>query len=138
LQFHGAARGVMMLTQIAAGRKNHFWWELNGSQASLKWEQERPNELWIGHRESPNEIVLKDPSLMQPSTRQYAAYPGGHAEGYPDTHKQLFKEFYAYLAAGDFEASQSFPTFADGWRELVMCEAIQTSAREKRWVEVDF
>ena len=137
LQFQGGARGVMMLTQVAAGRKNHFWWELNGSQASLKWEQERPNELWVGYRERPNEVVIKDPSLMQPSARRYAAYPGGHAEGYPDTHTQLFKEFYAYISAGDFDAPQSFPTFTDGWRELSLCEAILTSAKEKRWVEVE-
>ncbi len=137
LHFHGGARGVLMLTQVAAGRKNHFWWELNGSQASLKWEQERPNELWVGHRERPNEVVIKDPSLMQPSVRRYAAYPGGHAEGYPDTHTQLFKEFYEYLTAGDFDAPQAFPTFVDGWRELSLCEAIQSSAREKRWVEVE-
>lgn len=136
-QLENGARGSVTLSQISAGRKNHFWWEINGSKSSLKWEQERPNELWLGYRERENGLVLKDPSLMQASTRRYAGYPGGHAEGYPDTHTQSFRELYGYLAAGDFDAPRPFPTFEDGWRELVLCEAVQRSAVERRWVEID-
>ena len=136
-QFEGGARGSVTLSQISAGRKNHFWWEVGGSKGSMKWEQERPNELWLGYRDRENGLVLKDPSLMQSATRQYASYPGGHAEGYPDTHKQLFREFYAYIAAGNFDAPRLFPTFEDGWRELVLCEAVQRSAVEQRWFEIE-
>jgi predicted dehydrogenase len=136
-QFDNGARGGLTLSQISAGRKNHFWWEINGSKGSLKWEQERPNELWLGFRERENGLVLKDPSLMHPATRRYAGYPGGHAEGYPDTHMQLFRDLYAYITAGDLDAPCPFPTFEDGWRELVLCDAIQRSALERRWVEVE-
>jgi predicted dehydrogenase len=137
-QFENGARGSVSLSQVSAGRKNHFWWEINGSKGSLKWEQERPNEMWLGFRERENGLVLKDPSLMQPATRRYAGYPGGHAEGYPDTHTQLFRELYAYIAAGDLDAPPPFPTFEDGWHELVLCEAVQRSATERRWVDVKF
>lgn len=136
LRFNNGARGTLLLSQINAGRKNNFWWEVNGSQASLYWRQETPNQLWIGHRDSPNELLLKDPALMSPSARASAAYPGGHAEGYPDTFKQLFKAVYAYLAAGDLGQPRSFPTFRDGWRELVLCDAIALSSAEQRWVKV--
>jgi len=88
-QFEGGARGSVTLSQISAGRKNHFWWEVSGSKGSMKWEQERPNELWLGYRERENGLVLKDPSLMQSEARRYAGYPGGHAEGYPDTHSSF-------------------------------------------------
>jgi predicted dehydrogenase len=121
---------------VSAGRKNNFWWEINGSKASMSWRQENPNELWIGYREKLNEVLIKDPSLMQPSARSIASYPGGHAEGYPDTFVQLFKSFYGYIAAGDFNKERPFATFEDGRRELVLCEAIQQSAEERRWVEV--
>jgi predicted dehydrogenase len=94
--------------------------------------------MWLGFRERENGLVLKDPSLMQPATRRYAGYPGGHAEGYPDTHTQLFRELYAYIAAGDLDAPPPFPTFEDGWHELVLCEAVQRSATERRWVDVKF
>ena len=135
-QFENGARGSVVLSQISAGRKNHFWWEINGSKGSLKWEQERPNEMWLGFRERENGLLLKDPSLMQPAARRYSGYPGGHAEGYPDTHTQLFREVHAYIAAGDLDAPRPFPTFEDGWRELALCDAVQRSAEERRWVDV--
>jgi predicted dehydrogenase len=136
LRFNNGARGTLLLSQINAGRKNNFWWEINGSQASLYWRQETPNQLWIGRRDSPNELLLKDPALMHPGAREYASYPGGHAEGYPDTFKQLFKAVYDYIARGDFSQPKPFPTFRDGWRGLVMCDAIALSSAEQRWVKV--
>ena len=73
---------------------------------------------------------------MSPETSGYAAYPGGHAEGYPDTFVQLFKDFYAYLDAGDLSATRTFPTFETGHEEMRMCEAIAQSARERQWVKI--
>ena len=68
--------------------------------------------------------------------RKAAYLPGGHAEGYPDTFVQLFRDFYGYLDAGDFEARRPFPTFANGNHELLLCEAIAKSAHERAWVPV--
>ncbi|MBN1538476.1 MAG: Gfo/Idh/MocA family oxidoreductase [Anaerolineales bacterium] len=136
VKFNNGARAVATFSQINAGRKNHFFWEINGSLASMWWDQENPNELWIGHRDQPNEMVIKDPALMQAEARSYAGYPGGHAEGYPDTHMRLFKTVYETIALGDFNQIPSYPTFEDGWRELVLCEAIQKSAVEGCWVDI--
>ncbi|HSR13643.1 MAG TPA: Gfo/Idh/MocA family oxidoreductase, partial [Thermodesulfobacteriota bacterium] len=137
-EFSNGAKGSLLLSQVSAGRKNNFWWEINGSKASMSWRQENPNELWIGRRERPNEFLIKDPSLMQDEARATAAYPGGHAEGYPDTFVQLFKSFYAYIAAGDLRKPRPFATFEDGRRELILCEAIQRSAKERCWVELTY
>jgi predicted dehydrogenase len=138
LRFNNGACGVVPLSQISAGRKNNFWWEINGSEGSLYWRQERPNELWIGHRDKPNEIMLKDPALMQPESRHYSAYPGGHAEGYPDTFARHFSDVYNYIEKGDFKARPTFPTFEDGRRELVIGEAVLRSVDERRWVKVKY
>lgn len=81
LRLDNGARGAVTLSQVSAGRKNYFWWEVSGSKASLRWEQEDPNTLWIGHRDRPNEVLVKDPALMHPQARPAAGYPGGHAEG---------------------------------------------------------
>lgn len=136
LALDGGARGAFTVSQISAGRKNHFWWEINGSKASMSWDQESPNRLWIGYRDRPNEEIIKDPALMRPGSQGYADYPGGHAEGYPDTFKQLHKDVYRYISAGDLSAQPGFPTFADGYRQMVLCEAILRSARDRRWVQV--
>jgi predicted dehydrogenase len=136
LNFEGGAHGVCTVSQISAGRKTRLWFEVDGSEGSLAWNSEDPNTLWIGHRREPNQELIKDPSLMSPEARGYAAYPGGHAEGYPDTFVQLFKDFYAYLDAGDLSLPRSFPTFETGHEEMLLCDAIARSAKERRWVKL--
>ncbi len=138
LRFNNGARGTLTLSQINAGRKNRFWFEMNGSESSIYWDQETPNQMWLGYRDEPNGMLLKDPSLLSPEARKYTAYPGGHAEGYPDTHRQLFKDVYTYIAAGNYSAAPSFPTFQDGLREMILCDAIKLSASEQRWVNVSY
>lgn len=134
IRYAGGARGVMSVSQVSAGRKNRACYEISGSRAALSWNGERPNELWIGHRERPNELLLKDPALLEPEARRFAFYPGGHAEGFPDTFKSLYHAVYGYLANGDLGVAPDFPTFADGHQELLVAEAILRSSREERWV----
>jgi predicted dehydrogenase len=136
LRFNNGAKGVLHVSQVTAGRKNRLSFELAGSKQALAFDSERPNELWIGHRNSPNQLLLRDPGLVAPGVRPYVSFPGGHNEGFPDTMKQGFGAFYRYIAAGDFAAEPTFPTFAEGHREIVLCEAILKSHREQRWVEV--
>jgi predicted dehydrogenase len=132
---HGA-KGVFTVSQVSAGRKCKLHFEINGTEGSLAWNAEEPNTLWIGRRNQANEILIKDPSLLAPAARPYAAYPGGHAEGYPDTFVQLFHDYYNYLDAGDFKAPRKFPTFATGHEELILCEAIQKSAQDRAWTKL--
>ncbi len=137
LRYTNGARGVMTVSQVSAGRKNRLYYEISGAKSSIVWDGERPNELWIGHRDRANEHLLKDPALLAPEARQYASYPGGHNEGFPDTFKQLYTAIYRYIDAGNFAAKPDFPTFEDGDRALRVGEAILRSAREDRWVKVD-
>jgi len=136
LHFEDGVRGVMTVSQVSAGRKARLWYQLDGSKASLSWNSESPNDLWIGRRDDANGILPKDPALMSNEAKSFAAYPGGHAEGYPDTFAQLFRVFYDYIAAGDFKALRPFPTFETGHEEMVLCDAILVSAKERRWVKV--
>jgi predicted dehydrogenase len=136
LHFENDAHGVMTVSQVSAGRKARLWFEIDGSEASLAFDSESPNTLWIGRRERASEVLPKDPALQSPESRGYAAYPGGHPEGYPDTFVQLFKDFYAYIAGGDFRAPRTFPTFETGHDELLLCEAIAESAQKRSWVSV--
>jgi len=136
LHYENGVRGILTVSQVSSGRKNRIFFEINGSQSSLVWNGERPNELWIGNRSEPNQILMKDPSLLSLEAHATASYPGGHNEGFPDTFKQLYNKVYNYILAGDFSAKPDFPTFADGHYELVLSEAIESSAREGTWIEV--
>jgi predicted dehydrogenase len=136
LHYEKGVRGVLTVSQVSAGRKNRLFYEINGSKSSLAWDSERPNELWVGHRTAPNQTILKDPSLLSAEARSAASYPGGHIEGFPDTFKQLYARVYNYILAGDFTRQPDFPTFADGHYEMLLCEAIERSARERAWANI--
>jgi predicted dehydrogenase len=136
LHYQGSMCGVMTVSQVSAGHKAKLSFEINGSEGSLGWNSEEPNQLWIGRRNDANLLLPKDPSLMTPASRGYAAYPGGHTEGYPDTFVQLFKDFYAYIRKGDLNVLPTFPTFETGHEELVLCEAVVRSAAQRQWVRV--
>jgi len=137
-KFDNGARGVMTVSQVSSGRKNRLFFEINGSKSSLIWDSEIPNQLVIGHRPEPDQLLIKDPSLMTQAAQWSASYPGGHPEGFPDTFKQLQTAVYRYISSGDFERKPDFPTFLDGHNILVVNDAILLSAKENRWVDIEY
>ena len=136
-RFANGARGTMSVSQVTAGRKNQITFEIAGSEGSLAWDSEHPNDLWLGHRDKPNGLLIRDPSLLAQEVRSFANYPGGHNEGFPDTFKQLYRAIYEYLVAGDFSRPKMFAGFEDGHEELLLCEAILESHRTQSWASVN-
>jgi predicted dehydrogenase len=127
-------RGAMTASQVSAGRKNGLSIEIYGTKSSVAWNQERPDELWSGHRDNGNQIFIKDPSLLKPAARSYADLPGGHSEGYDDTFKQVFRRFYSSIAAPG--AVAEYPQFVDGLRQLKILDAELQSHKKHAWVEL--
>jgi predicted dehydrogenase len=127
-------RGAMTVSQVAAGRKNRLSIEVYGTKSAAAWDQEKPNELWMGNRNTNNQLLVKDPSLLLPGAQSYAELPGGHAEGYGDTFKQNFRRFYASLESTDGETQ--YPRFRDGLRQLTILQAALESHKSRAWVDV--
>jgi predicted dehydrogenase len=136
LRFDGSARGSVVVSQVSSGRKNDLSIELDGSDGTLAWSSEQHEELWLGHRDRPNETLLRNPALFEPAAAASTTLPAGHAEGYADTFRELYRVVYAAVAHGGMPEKPEFPTFADGHRANVIGEAVARSARERRWVEV--
>ncbi|QDH80592.1 Gfo/Idh/MocA family oxidoreductase [Echinicola soli] len=136
LRFDNGNKGSVTVSQVNAGRKNRLNIEIAGSKSNFEWCSERPNEMWIGKRESPNQQLMKDPALFTPEAAGLISFPGGHNEGFPDTSKQMFKEVYAAVAEGKQPEQPSFPTFEDGYRELLICERIIESHKKQAWVKI--
>jgi len=137
LRFANGARGTLAVSQISAGRKNSLQWEIDGSAGSAAWDSETPDHLWLGHRDRPNEILLRNPALMGEAGRAAAALPGGHVEGFGDTFAALFRAIYGDVVAGGPSADPPYATFAQGHDEMLVNDAIAASASERRWVDVD-
>jgi predicted dehydrogenase len=127
-------RGALTVSQISAGRKNRLFVEMYGTKSSAAWNAEQPDELWIGHRNSSNEIVIKDPTLLREKSQSYADLPGGHSEGYDDTFKQVFRRFYRTIV--DRSAPVEYPTFEDGIRQMHVLDAVLESSKKSGWVTV--
>jgi predicted dehydrogenase len=136
VRFQDGARGSAVISQVSAGRRNSLRFEIDASHGSIYWDAERHEELWLGHRGRANEVLTRDPSLLEPNAAERTGLPAGHAEGFVDTFKELYRAVYAAVAAGAMPAEPDFPTFADGHRANVLVDAVATSARERRWVEV--
>ena len=134
LRYDDGSRGQVTISQVSAGRKNHISFELDGSDGALYWNSERHEELWLGHRDRPNEILLRDPGLMVGPLR--GDFPAGHAESFTDTFKQLYRAVYRAVEDGAMPAEPDFPTFADGHEEILLGEAVAESAKTETWVEV--
>lgn len=136
LRFDNGNRGSITVSQVSAGRKNRLAFEISGSNKTFSFNSESPNEVWIGYRDKANEVLLRDPSLVDQGARSLITFPGGHNEGFPDTSKQMFREVYAAIESGRQPENPTYPTFADGYRELLICERILESNRKQAWVEV--
>ena len=137
LRFDRGARGSVTVSQISPGRKNSLQYEIDGSTAAWYWDSEQPDQAWIGHRDTPNEILIRNPAMLGEAGRAAAALPGGHVEGFFDTFCAHFRAVYTDVVAGAVSSGPGYPTFADGHDEMLVGDAIAASAREGRWVDVD-
>lgn len=137
LRYEDGTRGMVAVSQVSAGRKNSVTMEVDGSKSALSWYSEDPDRLWIGHRSRPNEILQRDPGLLDPSARVITGYPGGHVEGYPDTFRALFSRVYLDIQAGRPSAEPDYPTFVDGHDAVCVTEAVATSSAAGAWVKVE-
>lgn len=133
-RFSNGSRGALTVSQVFAGKKNCITLEIAGSKQAASWMSERPNEIWLGNRDSPNGLLMKDPSLMSSENRRLVSFPGGHNEGFPDTFKQLFLKIYRKIAG--LTSDVEYPTFEAGLREILLCEKILESHQKGIWVKI--
>ncbi|HBR19023.1 MAG: Oxidoreductase family, NAD-binding Rossmann fold protein [Parcubacteria group bacterium GW2011_GWA2_43_17] len=135
LQFDDGSKGMACITHVSAGRKNHIVFELNGTEKSVWWDHERPNELMIGQRNQPNQLQMKDAVLMDKNVKDYAHYPAGHNEGYPSAVKNFCRNVYRYIAGESKEID--FATFEDGHIADCIVDAVMKSDKTGKWIEIE-
>ncbi|MBL9072928.1 Gfo/Idh/MocA family oxidoreductase [Tabrizicola sp.] len=136
LRYGNGGRGMMSTSQVSHGRRGLLSWDISGAKASAAWSAEHPEDLWIGHREAPNQILLRDPSLMNATGAAAAFMPGGHPEGFADTWAAFFTQVYRDVARGGRGAESTWATFDDGHYEMLFCDAVLASAARGAWVDV--
>jgi len=138
LRLDNGARGNFTTCQVCAGRKVDLELQIFGSKESYGWSHVHPNALWIGHRERGNELFYESAQLQAEETQKYAALPTGHPMGYHDAVYNLFRDYYAALAAkrAGLPYEARFPDFRTGHEEMCVIDAAVESSRSGRWVKV--
>ena len=134
LRFDGGAVGSAGFSAVFSGKKNQTLLQVAGSKQSLEWDNERVNDLLIGHRDEPNGLLTKDPALVDGETASVISYPGGHAEGFPDAFKQNFTAIYNGIRGE--KGANPYATFEDGLHMMRIMDRIYDSAKCGRWVRV--
>jgi predicted dehydrogenase len=139
VRFENGARGSFSVGQVIAGRKNAFEIEVNGRTGSLRWNQERQNELWVGRHNAPNSVLGSDPSLLRSAARPYAHMPAGHQEGWSDAFRNVVSDIYRWIRADGDPAAKPVTvcTFADACQVCCVIEAaIRSHAAGGLWEPV--
>jgi predicted dehydrogenase len=142
LQYQKAAHGFAdrvhancSISQVAAGRKCSLAIGIYGTEGSAQWDLEEPNVLHIGRRDQPNEVRHRSTPGFLEDIAHFTDYPGGHAEGFPDSHKMHYRCVYEYIASGG-KTEKLFATVEDGHEEVKLCETILRANRAQRWMKV--
>lgn len=132
VEFTGGAIGSIMVSQVNAGRKNALTIELAGTANNIVFEQERPDELWIGG-ESSTRVISRDATVLGDDAARLSAVPAGHPMGYVDAFAGFVRDTYAAIQGS---APEGLPRFADGARANQVIDAVLESARTRQWVDV--
>ncbi len=129
------ARGVFCVSELCAGHGCYFNFEVDGSKASFRWNQEENDRLWMGMRDGDNRYIIRNPNTISPEARAYTGLAMGHPEGWNDAFKGNIHSVYRYIAGG-MEGKPPFATLEDAAQLVRLTECIVQSSREKRWIEV--
>ena len=133
---HGHASGVhanASISQVAAGWKCSLALGIYGTKGSVRWDLQQPNEILVGRRDEPNQVLQRATAGFNEDVAGFTDYPGGHPEGFPDSHKMHYRAVYEHIASGR-KTPVLFATAADGHHEVKLCEAILRSSRARKWV----
>ncbi|WP_306770350.1 Gfo/Idh/MocA family protein [Microbacterium sp. 18062] len=131
VELSGGAFGTLLVSQLAPGRKNALVLEIHGSESSVRFEQERPEELWIGRR-AGSMLLLRDPDQDGPDAARLSRVPAGHAQGYQDAFNAFVADVHTAIAG---EAPEGLPTFDDGVRAVELTDAVLASASQDGWID---
>lgn len=135
---HGHADNVhanAAISQVAAGWKCSLYIGIYGTEGSVRWDLQQPNEIMLGRRDEPNQILQRGTPGFMEDVANFTDYPGGHPEGFSDAHKMHYRAVYEHIASGK-TSPLLFATAEDGHHEIRLCEAVLKSAAQKKWVKV--
>ena len=128
----GGAVGSLTVSQVSPGRRNRLWFEVDGAERSVAFDQEEPETLWVGGREC-SAVVARGSRATSAAARRFDRVPAGHPQGYLDCFEAFVSDTYRAIGGEDPEG---LPRGRDGWRSVRITESVLASGRSGEWREV--
>ena len=128
----GGAVGSLTVSQVSPGRRNRLWFEVDGAERSVAFDQEEPETLWVGGREC-SAVVARGSRATGAAARRFDRVPAGHPQGYLDCFEAFVSDTYRAIGGEDPEG---LPRLRDGWRSVRITESVLASGRSGEWREV--
>lgn len=123
----------LTVSQVSAGRHNRLWFEIDGAQASVAFNQEDAERLWVGRPDQREEIFVRGPGAGSAEQRRLSVLPAGHAQGYGLCFEAFVADTYRAIKG---EQPQGLPTFEDGVRSALIVDRVIASARTRAWTTI--
>ncbi|WP_416058251.1 Gfo/Idh/MocA family protein [Stenotrophomonas maltophilia] len=124
----------LTVSQVSAGRHNRLWFEIDGAKASVAFNQEDAERLWIGRPDQREETFVRGPGAGSAEQRRLSVLPPGHAQGYGHCFEAFVADSYRAIEG---ERPQGLPTFEDGLRSALIVDRVIASARSRAWSTID-
>jgi len=123
----------LTVSQVSAGRHNRLWFEIDGARASVAFNQEDAERLWIGLPEQREEVFVRGPGAGSAEQRRLSLLPAGHAQGYGHCFEAFVADTYRAIEG---ERAEGLPTFEDGVRSAQIVDRVIASARTRAWTAI--
>ncbi len=123
----------LTVSQVSAGRHNRLWFEIDGARASVAFNQEDAERLWIGLPDQREEIFVRGPGAGSAEQRRLSLLPAGHAQGYGHCFEAFVADTYRAIEG---ERPEGLPTFEDGVRSAQIVDRVIASARTRAWTAI--
>lgn len=136
LSFEGGIQGVFSVSKVSAGHMNDLTLGIDGQQYSMYWEQENPNQLHIGHKKAPNQLLTMSPQLASAEVSDLVTRPGGHPLGWNDGLFLALRDFYATLRGEIAISTMRCATFENGFEGMAFVEAAVQSGKLGQWIAI--
>lgn len=136
LRFSKNLKGVLRASQVCAGLENDIIISIYGSKASLRWNQENPNYLYLFSDSEPVKVFKPAHIYNGKLTEESHTMPAGHPEGIYEALANIYKGVAKSIRGQKFNIAE-FPTVHDGVRGMKFIHAaVSSSARGNIWVKV--
>ncbi len=141
LRYENGARGVMWLTQAAAGAEHGLHIRVHGEKGGLDWHQEHPNHLRFMPLGRPAQLMSRGGPGLRPEADRCIRVSIGHPEGYHEGFANLYADASEAIAARRTGTkpdplAMDFPTVEDGARGVKFVDAtVESSRKGSTWVD---